>query len=129
MQLENAVQLWKSGVLTAEQVLDAIAAQQAARKTLGKLALDEGALTAAQVFDVLERQHIDPRPFGEIAIEMGYLSHEQVASLLLLQETLGPSLALIFERRGILSRPDFDHHVLECRRRSAPPKAVNFSGS
>lgn len=118
MDLE--LSLVRSGVISAEDYVEAVTRRDEERPPLGQLAIEEGVLRPRQVLELLRLQHGSPsRRFGEVAIEQGYLRTEQVATLLMHQQ----------ERQ----RPVIDHLVelgrlsieqAEAARGSAPGSLV-----
>jgi len=78
--------LLEKGVISAQQLLDALDAQRASNPTLGELAQQRGLLTAAQAKRVNERQRVEDRRFGDIAEDMGLLDSTQLGELLAAQK-------------------------------------------
>lgn len=76
----------QTGVISAEQYLEALHRQQNDRPSLGQLALELGFLTTQQVREILHIQsegHVSR--FGEIALSMGMMHRTQLAELLMEQ--------------------------------------------
>lgn len=85
--MELEVSLVRSGLITADDYVDAVARREEERPPLGQVAIEEGLLAARQVLDLLWLQHDRPESrFGEIAVAEGYLRLEQVATLLMHQQ-------------------------------------------
>lgn len=78
--------LLNHGLVTPEQLYQAMEAQQAAHVKLGVLAISAGVLTGAQVEEIHQEQTRQDKRFGEIALEKGYLTQEQLDSLLASQQ-------------------------------------------
>ena len=77
--------LLNKGVITPEQLIEALKIQSSAHKKFGTLAIHSGYMSASEVADVyITQTHYDKR-FGELAVELGYLTPEQVDKLLTLQ--------------------------------------------
>lgn len=73
--------LLNRGLITREQLVDALEFQKSVHVKFGVIAVDEGYMTPVQVGEVhLKQKQVDKR-FGEIAIELGYLTDEQVDEL------------------------------------------------
>lgn len=85
MQLELA--LVQSGVISADDYVEAITRRDQERPPLGQIAIEEGLLSAIQVLDILRVQRSNPtRRFGDLAVQKGFLETRQVASLLMVQK-------------------------------------------
>lgn len=74
--------LLNRGLITREQLMDALEYQQSVHVKFGVIAVDEGLMTPIQVEKVHTRQKQVDKRFGEIAVELGYLTNEQVESLI-----------------------------------------------
>jgi hypothetical protein len=73
--------LLNHGLITREQLADALEFQKSVHVKFGVIAVDEGFMTPVQVEEVhLKQKQVDKR-FGEIATELGYLTNEQVDEL------------------------------------------------
>lgn len=85
--MDAELALIRSGVISAEDYVEAISRREDERPRLGQVAIEEGALAARQVLDILTQQYAHPeRRFGEIAIENGYLEPDQVQHLVVEQQ-------------------------------------------
>ncbi len=74
--------LLNEGLVTKEQLSEALELQKTTRLKLGVLAINAGYLTAAQVEEIhIAQQRVDKR-FGDIAVSLGYLTEEKVNELL-----------------------------------------------
>ena len=80
-----ATYLYRNGLVSAEQVLEAAERQANDRVPIGRLALEQKLLTVKQVAEVLSLQANEHMPFGRLAVEHGLLSEADVAHLLMLQ--------------------------------------------
>lgn len=78
--------LLNNGLLTREQLADALEFQQSVHVKFGVIAVDEGFLTPVQVEKIHEMQKQVDKRFGEIAVELGYLTEEQVEAMLSVQK-------------------------------------------
>ena len=79
------------GVVTPEQIVEALDRQRELQRPIGKIALSQRMLTVHQVFEILNRQADTQQSFGETAIELGYLTADEVGMLLKIEgkERLG----------------------------------------
>lgn len=78
--------LLNQGLLTREQLTDALEFQQTVHVKFGVIAVDEGFLTPDQVEKVHEMQKQVDKRFGEIAVDLGFLTEEQVEVMLSVQK-------------------------------------------
>lgn len=74
--------LLDQGVVTREQLDEAIAFQRENNNLLGSLALTKGFMTREQVLDVVQEQFRCHDKFGELARKKNYLTDDQVQVLL-----------------------------------------------
>ena len=99
--------LQKQGIISAEQLVAAIAEQFHTRVPIGQLALEEGILSARDIFTVLRSQSDSPNErFGEVAIELGMMSRPQLIHLLMLQADRQRPVSEILVRQGAISERD-----------------------
>ncbi|MBP2634502.1 MAG: bacteriophage adsorption protein [Firmicutes bacterium] len=84
-------------LISADQLCELLAQEDAARVKLGVLAINSGFMTAKQVEEIHELQRTMDRRFGEIATGKGYLTIQQLNDLLSLQDSrhLGLSQAIV----------------------------------
>jgi hypothetical protein len=84
--MQFGLYLKKKGIVSAEQLVAALEAQQKQLVRIGQLAIEEGVLTPREVFQVLRSQSESPHGrFGEIAIGLGMITRNQLQELLILQ--------------------------------------------
>ena len=74
--------LLQKGIVTKEQLFNAMARLSETHIKLGTIAMHEGLMTANEVDECLYVQTREDKRFGEIAIERGYLQEDQVDELL-----------------------------------------------
>lgn len=74
--------LLNKGILTTEQLHDALNLSNSTRIRLGVLAINAGLLNADQVEEIQNLQRTLDKRFGEIAVMKGYLTEDQVQQLL-----------------------------------------------
>lgn len=95
--------LLNNGIIKAEQLYDAINAQQSVHIKIGVLAINAGYMTAEQVEKVHALQYAKDRRFGEIALEQGYLTGAQLDELLTSQEQRSLILSQTIVDKGYLT--------------------------
>jgi hypothetical protein len=96
------------GLVTPEQVMEALDLQQKNRVPIGKLAQETGKLSGSQVLEILNAQVENGQPFGQIAVEFGYLSALELADLLTAQKERNKPIGEILVEMGAI-----DAEVLE----------------
>ncbi|MCP4134238.1 MAG: hypothetical protein GY754_24910 [bacterium] len=70
------------GIISSDQLREAVDYQKSLNKKLGSLAVQEGLLTNEQIDSIRAEQKKKDKMFGEIALEMGLLTNQQVYTLL-----------------------------------------------
>ncbi|WP_413431300.1 hypothetical protein [Crateriforma spongiae] len=109
------------GMVSSDQLVQALRHQVALRKPVGQLAVDNQMMRMGEVFDVLAQQRdlaqsSDTRlPFGRVAIQMGYLNRSQLGELMLQQLDQTPGVDEVLVDEGVL-----DAEVLVGPRRARP---------
>ena len=101
--------LLSKGVLSAEELVDAMEKQASVHLKLGTIAIHEGMLTAPEVDHIVIQQTHQDKKFGEIAIAEGYLTEEQVSQLLSAQKPDYLLLGQILIENGKLTNSDFEN--------------------
>ncbi len=109
------VNLVRRGVITADQLVDALERQMTCRPRLGRLALETGKLTMKQVFAVLEEQALRNMPFGETAVELGFITKRQVTNLLRKQRDLTPSVSECLIEVGAVDAETLEREITHFR--------------
>ncbi len=105
--------LLNKGVITPEQLIDALKVQAYAHKKFGTLAIHSGYMSASEVEDVyITQTHFD-KHFGELATELGYLSADQVDELLDTQLPDYMLLGQILVEQKIITRIEFENLIAE----------------
>ncbi|MBR5637923.1 MAG: chemotaxis protein CheX [Pseudobutyrivibrio sp.] len=74
--------LLQKGIVTQEQLFNAMSRLSQTHIKLGTIAMHEGLMTANEVDECLYVQTREDKRFGEIAVERGYLEESQVSELL-----------------------------------------------
>jgi len=90
--------LVQQGVITEDQLEDAIHYQRDMNKRLGEVAVERGALSREQVDEICAKQREDARMFGSIAVNDLHISRKRLDELLFIQKIhyiyLGEALLL-----------------------------------
>jgi hypothetical protein len=122
--------LYRRGILTAEQIIEASIRQSDRRIPLGKLALECKKLTLKQVAKVLEAQTEEGKRFGQLAVQLGFLSDLDVAHLLMVQNDRLPSLTKVLIEMGALDQETADSEFRIARQTAAAnDELLTFSPS
>ncbi|MEH7110530.1 hypothetical protein [Bacillus sp. JJ1764] len=108
--------LLNCGLITREQLADALEYQQSVHVKFGVITIDEGFMTPSQVEEVHEKQKQVDKRFGEIAVELGYLSNDQVESLISVQKQGHLFLAQSLVDRGYMNIEQFGQALDEYKR-------------
>ncbi|WP_017756213.1 hypothetical protein [Calidifontibacillus oryziterrae] len=99
--------LLNKGLISADQLKNALDLQASTHVKLGVLSVNEGFMTASQVEEVHEKQKQVDKRFGEIAIELGYLTEQQLDQLLSGQKQNHLILGQALVDRGYMSIEQF----------------------
>ena len=111
--------LYRRGLITAEQIVEASIQQGDCRIPLGRLALELKKLTVKQVAKVLEAQTEEGKRFGQLAVRLGFLSEQDVAYLLMVQNNRLPSLTKVLIEMGAIDQATADFEFNNAARRAA----------
>ena len=95
--------LLEQGLISQDQLNEAISFQRENNALLGSLALEKGMMTREQVVEVMREQQLRCEKFGEIARRKNYLTDEQVRGLLKVQGKNHVFLGEALTRRNYLS--------------------------
>ncbi|EOS24198.1 hypothetical protein C806_02240 [Lachnospiraceae bacterium 3-1] len=105
--------LLNKGVITPEQLIEALKVQSSTHKKFGTLAIHSGYMSASEVADVyITQTHYDKR-FGELAVELGYLTPEQVDKLLTIQLPNYMLLGQILVDKKIVTHIELENLITE----------------
>lgn len=97
--------LKNKGIISAEQLVEALEIQLRTLPPIGQLALEEMIIAPREIFDVLRAQRESPHDrFGELAVEMGLMTHHDLMRLLMIQADRKRPLAEILVQQGLLSQ-------------------------
>jgi len=78
--------LIEKGLITGEQLDDALAIQESINHRLGTIATMEDIITVAELYDILDRQNLLGSPFGETAKLLHLINDKQLSDLLRRQQ-------------------------------------------
>lgn len=105
--------LLNKGVITPEQLVDALKIQATTHKKLGTLAIHSGFMSASEVEDVYITQTHYDKLFGELAVNLGYLTESQVDNLLTTQLPDYMLLGQILVDKNILTHVELENLITE----------------
>jgi len=100
-------------VITPEQLLDAIAYQEATNKLIGEVAIELGYLTYDQVQSVIDEQAITDKEFGGIALDLELLTPEQLIKTIKYQSDTRIIIGEILVNKGYASKENIEMHALQ----------------
>jgi hypothetical protein len=102
--MQFGLYLKHKGVISADQLVDALEIQHRRLVPIGQIAMEECILSARDVFRVLHAQNDMPHErFGDLAVAMGFMTRPQLERLLVVQSDRKPSLVDVLVRTGALS--------------------------
>ena len=111
--------LKKRGIISAEQLVDALEVQLNTLVPIGQLALEEGILSVRDIFTILRAQSDSPHErFGELAIELGLMTRDELMRLLMIQADRKRSLSEILVWQGMLTERRASTELAAYRRAS-----------
>ena len=117
--------LKKMGVISAEQLVDALEEQLNSLVPIGQLALEEGVLSARDIFDVLQAQNDSPNErFGDLAIEMRLMTRDDLMRLLMIQADRKRPIAEILVEQGILDERQATSELAAFRHAVSRPQRI-----
>lgn len=96
--------LVERGVITAEQLIEALAEQRKTNVKFGEHAIRLGYLTPEQLEEIRKLQKREDLKFGEAAIRLGYLTPEQVEQIMRIQKSSHKLLGDILVEKGFITR-------------------------
>lgn len=101
--------LLEMGLVTEEQLLAALDAQETRAPSLHRLAVDAGALSTQAALEFLEmRAQGDERSFELIAQEQLWLTHRDIEGLYKLRAARRPRLGEVLTRLGFITKAQLD---------------------
>ncbi|SFL51871.1 chemotaxis protein CheX [Pelosinus propionicus] len=107
--------LLNKGLVTPEQLSQALHYESSTRVKLGVLAVDAGLMTAVQVGEVHDLQRAKDKKFGELALEKGYLTVVQIEELLAAQAKGHLTLIQTIADKGYMVLGDIEKALAEFR--------------
>jgi hypothetical protein len=107
--------LYYRGVISWQELIEALCAQRRRRPLLGQLAIRLRFLTREDVAHIRRRQSPHEK-FGETAVRLGLITHGQLAILLGRQLGLGHRFGHYLAQNGVLSQARIDQLVEDHRR-------------
>jgi hypothetical protein len=121
--------LKRLGLITAEQLVEALETQQNTLAPIGQLALEEGILSARDIFDVLQAQNAAPNErFGDLAIEMGLMKRDDLMRLLMIQADRKRPISEILVAQGAITADEAASELAAFRQaRSRPQRMVTLA--
>ncbi len=96
--------LVERGIITKEQLLEALEEQKKSNLKIGEHAIRLGYLTPQQLEDIRRLQKREEILFGEAAVKLGYLTKEQVEQIIRIQKSSHKLLGDILVEKGIITR-------------------------
>ncbi len=105
--------LLEQGLLSREQLLEALDAQRQCSPMLGELAVELGLIDARQAQTINDRQRQEDKRFGDIAAELGLLDAAQIDQLLALQKARRKLFGEILIERGMLTPVQLNQALAE----------------
>jgi hypothetical protein len=108
--------LVKNGIISEEDLNEAMERQRISRVTIGKLAVTQGMLTMKQIFKILGEQAkyraYEPQKgykrFGEIAVDLGFMKNEDIEFLLKKQNEDQSSITEILVEMGAIDKEELE---------------------
>lgn len=100
--------LLDEGLLTNEQLVEAVDYQSKCNLSLGELAVREDYITANEADKINDKQKSLDKRFGEVAIELGLLNEEQIQKLLDIQKKEKIFFGEILLRKNFLDKQTLD---------------------
>ncbi|GAB5401772.1 MAG: hypothetical protein Aurels2KO_00030 [Aureliella sp.] len=123
--MKIATQLYRRGLVSAEQLADAICVVAQRRKPIGQIALERRLLSMRQTMDVLAFQSDHPNlPFGRAAVQLDFLTEDDVTALLGIQEKQVPTLSEVLVELGYISSEMLAQEIIAQREIQLPAVAM-----
>jgi CheY-specific phosphatase CheX len=103
--------LLEKGILSRQQLLDALAKQRSKVEKLGELAVRKGYLKPEDVERIHREQQKTDLFFGQLAVKMGLLTEEQVNELLNIQRSNHVFLGEVLVELGYLTKAQVEEEL------------------
>lgn len=108
--------LLHKGLVTQEQLDDALRLQEESNRRIGELAVEKGLLTPEQVNEIfIEQKQIDA-PFGTIALRKKFMRRDDLDDLLFSQAVLSTHIGEALLLQGYLSPEQFGSELREFKK-------------
>jgi CheY-specific phosphatase CheX len=117
--------LLEKGVITAEQLIEALQHQETKNLRFGDYAVYKSYLQTDNVIKLQEEQKRTDMMIGELAIKLGLMSQEQVEEILTLQRNDHVLMGEILAEKGFITK-DVLHRELELFREDQKQYALEF---
>ena len=111
--------LIEKGVITRENLVNALKEQKKNRIPFGQLALQSGMISPREMFQILSGQRKrakDAPSFGQLAIELNILSDKDIDTLLKLQSQTTALLGEALVSIGVLTKMELFHATKDYRK-------------
>jgi hypothetical protein len=103
--------LLDKGIITPDQLAEAIAFQDESNRRIGDIAKERGYLSKTQIEFIFEEQKRVDRPFGAIALEHRLLTRGQLDDLLFTQTVLSTHLGEALLMKGFITPEQFSEEL------------------
>lgn len=103
--------LLHKGLISPEDLKEAIAFQEESNRRIGEIARERGYLSAPQVDAIFQEQKKVDQPFGAIALRQGYLSRSQLDDLLFAQTVFSTHLGEALLIKGFITPEQFSEEL------------------
>jgi hypothetical protein len=122
--------LKNKGIISADQLVEALEAQLETLPPIGQLAMEEGIISPRDIFEVLLAQSQSPTErFGEIAIGMGLMNRDELMRLLMIQADRKLPVSDLIVTLGILSDEQVAAEMVEYRKSLAKQRSARVRAS
>ncbi|MGN1340657.1 MAG: chemotaxis protein CheX [Oscillospiraceae bacterium] len=108
--------LLSSGLVTGEQLAEALFPKTPRRLKLGTIAINEGLVTAEQVETAHMKQQQEDKRIGDVMVELGYLTSEQVEQLFSMQHPAHLLLGQSLIDNGVMTNAEFEKALGDYKR-------------
>lgn len=108
--------LFSNGLVTGEQLTDALFPKETRRLKLGTIAINEGLVTAEQVEIAHRKQQQEDKRIGDVMVELGFLTSEQVEQLFKIQPPAHLLLGQALIDNGVMTNAEFEKALGDYKR-------------
>ena len=105
--------LIEQGLVTREQVLQALDTQHIFRVPIGRIAVSEGKMSETQVLETLNCHTDYDQSFGAAALKLGFLRTDDLQHLLRVQKAETRLIGEILVEMGAIDRPTMESKLQE----------------